>query len=136
MNYLNIVLWSFGIGMCLCNFYIYYNRVILGGFIRNLISHEAFSTETSVSLSEAGSDKSIFLKKALKSSSNTIYGVVTECDGKYYISEEKRNKAEKMFIKKGTSLWMSFAACIGILAVTYAATLVVPYIIEAAKNVF
>ncbi|MBQ9921581.1 MAG: hypothetical protein IJO52_05305 [Clostridia bacterium] len=136
MNYLDIVLWSLGIGMCLCNFYIYYNRIIHGGFIRSLIGHEAFSPEAAASLPEAGCDKSIFLKKALKSKSNTIYGVVTECDGKYYISEEKRNKAEKMFVKKGTSLWMTIVACIGILAVTYAATLIVPYIVEATKNVF
>ena len=122
--------------MCLCNFYIYYNRVILGGFIRALVKQKAFSADAAVPLSDTGADKNVFLKKALKSKSNTIYGVVTEINGGYYISEEKRGKAEKMFIKKGTSLWMSALACVAILAVTYLATLVVPYLIEATKNVF
>ena len=136
MNYLNIVLWSLGIGMCLCNFYIYYNRVVLGAFIRSLMKQEAFSEETAASLEKTGADKNAFLKKALKSNSSTIYGVVTEADGKYYISEARRSKAEKMFVKKGTSLLLSIAACVAILAVTYLATMVVPYIIEATKNVF
>ena len=100
MNYLNIVLWSLGIGACLCNFYIYYNRVILGGFIRELLKLNAFSAETAADPTKNGM-KNVFLQNALKSKSNTLYGVITQCDNGYYIPDLKKQKAEKMFSKKG-----------------------------------
>ena len=134
---LNIVVWSLGIGICLCNFYIYYNKVILGKFIRYLAEHNAFDAQSAQTLENSGFSGNPLLVGALKRGSAALYGVVAVTDDKaYYIPAEKKKKAQKMFASHGTSLVLAIASSVVILAASYAVTLVLPWVISVIQNVF
>ena len=133
----DIVVWSFGIGIWLCNFYIYYNRVILGKFIRFLMKQCAFDEQSALTLEESGFANNHMLVGALKKGSATLYGVVHVTEEKaYYIPEEKKKKADKMFASEGTSLVIAIAASIVILLASYAVALALPWVISVVENVF
>ena len=125
-NYINIAVWSLAIGICLCNFYIYYNRTVLGGFVRALMEKDAFSADSACTLDMISISSKAFIKSALRRGSHSLYGVVacTEENGAYYIPSEKKNKAEKMFCAKGASILMTLVSCILILVAAYLVTLV------------
>lgn len=137
-DYLNVLLWSLGIGVCLCNFYIYYNKVILGALVRRLLEKGADAPEKALSLAETGLDGNAFVKNALKRKSSSVYGVVAEgnTESAYYIPEEKREKAEKMFSTKESSLAVAIASSILILIMTFLVTLVVPFIVSMIQGIF
>ncbi|MBQ9941249.1 MAG: hypothetical protein IJO74_06910 [Clostridia bacterium] len=136
MEYLNIILWSLGIGVCLCNFYIYYNRIVLGKFVRELIKKSSYSENDAVFPDAVGLQNDLFLKNSLKSKTSVLYGVITRCENGFYIPEEKKDKAEKMYGLKGSSFAMVIISSAAIIATVYLLTIIMPYLVELAKNIF
>lgn len=122
----------------MCSFYIYYNKTVLGGFVRALIKKEAFSSDSACTLDMLEVWGKAFVKTALKKGSQSLMGVIEHADEKdaYYIPLEKKDKAEKMFCIKGASLLITFGSCILVLASAYLLTLVLPWIISLSESIF
>ena len=137
-DYLNLLVWSLGIGICLCNFYIFYNKAVLGRMVRGLIKRQAFAPDNALSLAELGLDKNAFVSGAVKKKSSALYGVIEQIDDKnaYYIPESKKEKADKLFSTKESSLAVAVGSSVLILLVTYLVTLVIPFIISVAQGIF
>ena len=62
----SLAIWCIAIGMIVAIFFVYYNRTILGGFVRTLIESGALSRDDAMTLTEAGYEKNFFVKNALK----------------------------------------------------------------------
>lgn len=131
-------------GLVLASAVIYYNKTVLGGFIRKLNATGCLSDETAKSVYELGYAKNIFVKLSLKFG-NTLRRVVsytaisaengTRVGGnlkekggkgrhldleniKFYLPETKRDIALRRFDSKG-SRWLNIiaVAVIGIVVV-------------------
>lgn len=135
-EYIKIIVWSLGIGICLCNFYIYYNKTILGNFVRKFIEKEIFGEESAISAENLGLSQERF-EKALKSSV-ALRGVVERLEQQhvYYIPEDKKAKAIKMFGTKGTSIIHVIIMSFIILAFSYLAGIALPWIISVIQGLF
>ncbi len=64
---LEIVVWSMFLGVMIGSFLIFFNKKVLGSFVRALIEAQAFSPETAKTLAETGFTKNFFVRTALRS---------------------------------------------------------------------
>lgn len=111
---------------------------MLGAFVRALLNNEVFSPEQALTLQQLGFSKNVFLKTALKSDNSSLYGVVAKGEGQgtYYIPDCKKEKAEKMFSQKDSSLILTIALSVLVLAAAYLCCLVLPWIISLTESIF
>lgn len=150
---LELTVWSIAVGAILAIFSTYYNRTILGGFVRTLINNGALSVDTAITLDEVGYQKNAFIKRALVKKA-TFRKIVFEVDdeiviaseghsfsartkpidlstARFYIAEENRIMAELRYDNKGADIFGVITAIIIILVLAYVITLVFPYLVAA-----
>ncbi len=148
---IDLVVWSIAIGSVLAIICTYYNRTILGGFVRTLINSGALSVESAMTLVEAGYQKNTFVKRALVKR-DTFRKIVFEVDdeiiiaseghsfsartkpidlntARFYIAQENRIMAELRYDNKGADIFGVISSSIMVLALAYVVTLVLPYIL-------
>lgn len=101
MASLEQIFWAFIIGVVIAAVYTFYTKKILGGFVRALLDANAFSESTAVSFEDLDYKPNFFLKYSLRDGS-AFSDTVKNKDGKYYIPEEKIEKAESKY--KGESI--------------------------------
>ena len=152
----------FGIyfGIVIASIVMYYNKTVLGGFIRKLDADGCLSDETAKSVEELGYAKNIFVKLSLKFG-NTLrrvvsYTAISAEDGtrvggnlqekglkgkylnfeitKFYIPENKRDTAIQRFDSKG-SRWINIVAVavLGIFVVMIAFK-IAPFFVGLAED--
>lgn len=133
-----IIVWAFYIGLLAAVVSIYYNRSILGRFIRRLDELGCCDAETAKTLSELGLDKNIFIKLSLKlgyslrrTTAVVRDGVVSPLIGaeggkvrlslktaRFCLPAEKHDAALMRFAAKGNGiLSIALTAVIGLIAV-------------------
>lgn len=150
---LELTVWSIALGAVFAILFTYYNRTILGGFVRTLINGGALSVDTAITLAEAGYQKNAFVKRALLKR-NTFRKIVFEVDdeiiiaseghsfsartkpidlatARFYVAQENRIMAELRYDNKGADLFGVITSIIVILALAYVVTLVFPYLVGA-----
>ncbi|MBE6606987.1 MAG: hypothetical protein E7633_00320 [Ruminococcaceae bacterium] len=148
---LELVVWSIAIGSVWAIFCTYYNRTILGGFVRTLINSGALSVDSAMTLAEAGYQKNTFIKRALVKR-DTFRKIVFEVDdeiviaseghsfsartkpidlntARFYVAEENKIMAELRYDNKGADIFGVVSSVIIILALAYIITLVLPLIL-------
>lgn len=145
------VIWCIAIGIVLAILCTYYNRTVLGGFVRTLIASGALSAESAMTLSEAGYDKNAFVKRELTrggmfrkivfeiedeimiASEGHSFSARTKpidlATARFYVAEENRIMAEMRYDNKGADVFGVVTSIIIILALAYVATLFVPYVL-------
>ncbi len=155
---LNLVIWAVYIGYLLASIFYYYQKKVIGGFVRALFAQNAHTPETALSLAELGYHKHPAIRRQL-SQPGALRKMVWEVEDKYltgedgvlysarekaldinvarfYISEERRIQAELRYDNKGNDLLaliMGAALCF-VLAV--AAIIWLPGILVAATQLF
>lgn len=153
MSALELTVWSIAVGSVCAVLFTYYNRTILGGFVRTLINKEALSIDSAITLAEAGYQKNAFVKRALLKR-DTFRKIVFEVDdeiviaseghsfsartkpinldtARFYIAQENRVMAELRYDNQGANIFGVVTSVIVILALAYVVTLVVPHLIGA-----
>jgi hypothetical protein len=150
---LELTVWSIAIGSVCAILFTYYNRTILGGFVRTLISKEALSIDSAITLAEAGYQKNTFIRRALMKR-DTFRKIVFEVDdeimiaseghsfsartkpinlntARFYVAQENKIMAELRYDNKGADIFGIITSIIVVLALAYVVTLVVPHLVGA-----
>ena len=152
MMTVNIAIWSIAAGMVVAMLGIYYNRTILGGFVRTLIGRGALSKNEAITVSEAGYEKSFFIKRALKRGGmfrKIVFEIEDEImvaseghsfsarskpmdinTARFYVAKENKIMAEMRYDNKGVDVFGIIVAIILVAVFAYLATLFVPVFLE------
>ncbi len=97
------ILWSAMIGLTLAAVYTFYTKRILGAFVHKLLERDAFEPETAVALNDLSLKGLPFIKFSLRE--GTDFSKTVLCvDGKYYIPENKIDKAERKYCGENISI--------------------------------
>ncbi|MBO5883079.1 MAG: hypothetical protein J6Q78_01580 [Clostridia bacterium] len=80
------------IGLAIAGFGMVYNKKILGGFVRKLLSEEILSEEKATTLSEIGYEKKALIKRALRTNHALKHVVVCVQEEKYYQEVAKKRE--------------------------------------------
>ncbi|MBE6619298.1 MAG: hypothetical protein E7626_05920 [Ruminococcaceae bacterium] len=151
----SIAIWSIAAGMVIAIFSVYYNRTILGSFVRTLIESGALSKGEAMTLAEAGYEKSFFIKRALKRGGmfrKIVFEIEDEImvaseghsfsarskpidldTARFYVAKENRIMAEMRYDNKGVDVFGIVVSVILIAIFAYLATLFVPTLLEYIK---
>ncbi len=153
MSALELTVWSIAVGAVLAVLFTYYNRTILGGFVRTLINKEALSIDSAITLAQAGYQKNAFVKRALLKR-DTFRKIVFEVDdeiviaseghsfsartkpinlntARFYVAQENRTMAELRYDNQGANIFGVITSVIVIFALAYVVTLIFPYLVGA-----
>ncbi|MBQ8742521.1 MAG: hypothetical protein IJZ03_04060 [Clostridia bacterium] len=152
MTEINTVVWGLAVGVIISLIFIYFNRVVLGGFVRKLIESDALSVDTALTVDELGYGKNFWIKRALlgsgafrkivfeigdeihiASEGHSFSARTTPIDlatARFYIAKENKTMAEIRYDRQGASIFTVIASVIIVLVVAYLATLFVPFIIS------
>lgn len=153
MTEINTVVWGLAIGVILAVIFTYYNSVVLGGFVRKLISLDALSFDTALTVEELGYGKNFLVKKALMGAGafrKIVFEVGDEIHvaseghsfsartvpldlttARFYIARENKIMAEMRYDRQGASIFGVIVAIIIILVVAYLATLFIPFVLDS-----
>ena len=130
------IVWTFVIGaiaaMCIC----YYNARFLGALVRKLLEIDATSPEAAISLDELGIELNPALKQSLRPGTSFSETVLKTEDDRYYIAPERVGMAKSKYRGKDTTIVFLILCIIGILAVGWALSYVLPGLIENTTGVF
>ena len=147
-----LVVWSIFIGIVIGACSIYYNKRIIGSFVRDLIAAGACDKESAKTVAELGYAKNRFVRHALRDGS-VLRKMVWEVDDNYtsdengnrfsartkktdintahyYIDEENRIKADMRYSAKGTDFITLVIAVVVFFVAAYALLMFIPYIGE------
>lgn len=147
-----LIVWSIFLGILIGACSIFYNKRLVGAFVRALISSSATDRGSAKSLADLGFEKNIFVRHALRDGS-VLRKMVWEADDNYtvdasgirfsartakmdintarfYIDEENRIKADMRYSAKGTDVITLVMTVVVFFVVAYALLLFIPYITE------
>ncbi len=152
----SLAIWCIAIGMIVAVFFVYYNRTILGGFVRTLIESGALSRDDAMTLTETGYEKNFFVKNALKKGGmfrKIVFEIEDEIKvaseghsfsarekpidlstARFYVAKENRIMAEMRYDNKGVDAFGVIVAIILIAVFAYLAAMLVPTLIEYVKT--
>ncbi len=147
-----LIIWCIAVGAVWAIWCAYYNRTILGGFVRVLINSGALTPDSAMTLAEAGYQKNVFVKRALFGA-NMFRKMVFEVDdeiitgaeghsfsartkpldlstARFYVAQENRIMAEMRYNNKGADIFGSIVSSILILVLAYVVTILLPIILD------
>ena len=146
---LQIAAFSIFIGASLASIMLYFNKTVIGSVVRALLKADAKDADSAKTLAEIGLKNNIFVAAALKKhgalrklvsevDDKTVYGSsyytietpVKIESARFFIREEHRIRAELRYSAKGSDLFMLIISILVFLALSYAVTLFVPFIID------
>ena len=102
-----IVLWGVCIGAILASLLALYQQTVPGKLVRALLSAEAFSAETAVTLASLGlAGRPLIARELKRGAMLKKFVLCTEGEGevRYYIPEELKYRAATRYEKKGNAL--------------------------------
>lgn len=152
---LNLVIWSVYIGYMLATVLYYYQKKVMGKFVRLIISKGALSSDSAMTLAELGYDKQTLIRRELQKHS-ALRKMVWEIDdnyrtgedgilycareksldlniGRFYIPEERRIQAEIRYDDKGSDIFALIISAVGMFALAVVACIWLPDIIGSFK---
>ena len=128
------ILLAFIFGVTAAAVYTYYTKSILGGLVRKLFEHNAFDGDSAISLEEAGYKKSFLLKYSLRPGTD-FAETVRSVDGRYYIPEDKIEKAESKYKNENITVFVVLLAILALAIIALACIYIFPDLLEIAKNI-
>lgn len=152
-----LIVWAMFIGFIIASLMAVYNKRIIGGFVKSVMSEECFSPETARTIIELGYGTDWFIKNALrtdtvlrrfivridaegsepdgeKKAKRSKHDVIDFSTARFYIPEELKYRAEVRYARRGTDFF-TFAICIVLLAAAaFAAIYIIPELIQFIKN--
>ena len=135
MASLEQIFWAFIIGVMIAAAYTFYTKKILGGFVRALLNENAFSESRAVSFEDIGYKPGFFLKYALRDGS-AFSETVKSKNGKYYIPEDKIEKAESKYKGESITVLIMLVAILAFAAVALLCIYLFPELVEMAEGLF
>ncbi len=154
----NLVIWCMFIGMMLAAFGMFYQKRIIGAFVRALLNANASDESSAKSLMELGFARNYPVRSALRKG-GTLRKLVWESGDNYiedengvkysarqtpldvntarfYIAEENRIRAELRYNEKGTDIFTLIITAIVFLVIAYLAMIFLPELLNLLKNSF
>lgn len=135
MASLEQIFWAFIIGVMIAAAYTFYTKKILGGFVRALLNADAFSESRAVSFEDIGYKPNFFLRYSLRDGS-AFSDTVKNKNGKYYIPEEKIEKAESKYKGESITVMIMLVAILAFAAVALLCIYLFPELVEMAEGLF
>lgn len=148
----NLIIWSMYIGILLATFYSYYQKRVVGGFVRHLMSQGANTIDNAKTLQELGYQNHAAIRREL-SKPAPLRKMVWEAEdnhrtgedgviycarekkldlnlGRFYIPEEKRIEADLRYNGKGTDLFTVIISVVVFFVIAVLACAFLPIILE------
>lgn len=149
---LNLVIWSVYIGFMIASVMYYYQKKVVGGFVRRVMEKGANSPDTAMTLAELGYQNHPAIRRELKKP-GPLRKMVWEAEdnylqgengllysarekaldlnlGRFYVSEEKRIEAELRYDNKGTDLFTLIIAAAIFFALAVVACIWLPTLLD------
>lgn len=156
-NSTQIVVWAMFIGIVIGACSLYYNKRVIGSFVRALLQNGAADPSNARTLDELGFGNNYFVKNALRGGS-VLRKMVWEADdnfttdekgnifsartkkmdintARFYIDESNRVKADLRYSTTGTDIITLLIGVVVFVVVAYALLLFIPYIIKLLGNI-
>lgn len=149
---LNLIIWSVYIGFMIASVMYYYQKKVIGGFVRKVMELGANSPDNALTLTELGYQHHPAIRRELmghgplrkmvwevEDNYRTGEDGVLYCArekaldlniGKFYVSEEKRIEAELRYDNKGTDLFALIIAAVIFFVVAVLACIWLPTILS------
>lgn len=150
---LNLIIWSLYIGILLATVFSYYQKRIVGGFVRHLMKNGANTPDNALTLAQLGYSKHPAIRREL-SKPGPLRKMVWEVDdnyrmgengvlycarekaldlnlGRFYIPEEKRIEAELRYEGKGNDLFAVIISVAVFFVIAVLACIWLPTILES-----
>ena len=150
---LNMIIWSIYIGFMLATVLYYYQKKVMGKFVRLLVSKGALSADNAMTLEELGYEKQVLVRRELQKHS-ALRKMVWEVDdnyrtgedghlycarekvldlnlGKFYIPEERRIQAELRYDDKGSDIFALIISAVVLFALAVVACIWLPDILDS-----
>ena len=152
---LNLVIWAVYIGFMLASIFYYYQKKVMGKFVRLVISKGASSPDSALTLAELGYDKDNLIRRELQKS-GALRKMVWEIDdnyrtgedgilfcareksldlniGRFYVPEERRIRAQIRYDDKGTDIFALIISAAVMFVAAVAACIWLPDVIGSFK---
>lgn len=133
------ILWAILLGVGIATFYVYYIRRFVGGFVRALLSIDANSEETAVTMEELRIRLTLPLKFALRkngSLENSVGTVVSDGQTRYYVLPEKADMLKFKYRKENLPVLFLLIVVCAIIAVGLILTYCYPKLQELFAATF
>lgn len=150
---LNLIIWAMYIGILLATALAYYQKRIVGGFVRTVLSKGARTPDTAMTLTELGYQNHPFIRREL-SKSGPLRKMIWEVEdnyrmgendvlysarekaldlniGRFYLPEEKRIEAELRYEGKGSDVFTLIMTVAVFFVVAVLACIWLPVILES-----
>jgi len=134
MSTVEQILLAFIFGVTVAAIYTFYTKSVLGSLVRKLFEHNAFDTDSAISLEEAGCKKSFLIKYSLRQGTD-FAETVKSFEGRYYIPEDKIEKAEYKYKSEGITVFVVLAAVLAFAIIALASIYVFPDLMEMVKDI-
>lgn len=153
-----LIVWAMFAGFVFAALLAVYNKRLIGGLVKTLLSEGCLSPDRALTVTELGYGTDWFIKNALRTDAallRLVSRVDPETDGenkqppaktrgghdvidfekaRFYIPEELKYRAEVRYARKGTD-FVAFGICVLIFAVAaFAAIFVIPELIQLIDN--
>lgn len=153
---MEMVIWCMFIGLMLATFFMFYQKRVIGAFVRKLLSAEASDQSSAKSLTELGYAHNHAVRTALRGG-GVLRKLVWENDDNYienengvkysarqtpmdintarfYIPEDNRIRAELRYSEKGTDVFMLIITALVFLMIAYLAANYLPDLLQFIKD--
>ncbi len=124
------IVWLCTIGACIGILSVYYNSNFLGKMVRALISIDATSPESALSLEELNIKLTPPLKRALRPGTSFSQTVIKTDNDKYYILEKRIPMAKVKYREKEASLGFVLISILILVIAAMALSYILPEVIE------
>ena len=134
MSVFEQILVAFILGVTVSAVYTYYVKSVLGRLVRGLFEANAFDEETAVTIEEAGCKNNFFIRYSLRPGTD-FSETVKNANGKYYIPEDKIEKAENKYQNEGITIYVVLLTILAFAVITLVCIYVFPDLFEIVKNI-
>lgn len=153
---MELVIWCMYVGLMLASVFMYYQKKVIGAFVRALLKEQAHDKQSAKTLVDLGFSKNGAVRSALRGS-GALRKLVWETEdnyvenesgvmisarekpldvntGRFYIPEDKRIRAELRYSDKGTDIFMLIITALVFLMIAYLAVNYLPNLLEWFKT--
>ncbi len=157
----DLIVWSLFAGIVIASLLAVYNKRLIGGLVKTLLSEECFSPEKAKTIVELGYGTDWIIKNALRTD-NALRRLVMRIDeekepeaadkptakkpefrkhenidfltARFYIPEELKYRAEVRYASRGTDFFTLIIGVVICAAAAFAAVIVIPDLIQLIDN--
>ncbi|MCL2212268.1 MAG: hypothetical protein FWB93_00325 [Oscillospiraceae bacterium] len=151
-----MIVWGIYIGIVIASAVALYQKNVVGRFVRSIIAENATSPETAKTLEELGYGKKYGIRRHLRGKtalSSIIFEAEDElvldddglprpvvrssvnlANGKFYIPEDLKHRAQVRFEKKGSSIWSFLLVVVVFFVMAIGVVQLLPWFLGVLEN--